>query len=429
MKRSTWTVVGIVCLIGFLNYVDRMVLAAVLPALKHEFLLSDTEVGLLSTGFALVYALAGLPLGQLADRYSRRLIICVATAFWSLMTILCGAAGTYSVVLLARIGVGLGEAAYMPAAFSTLSDLFAPARRHFAHSLVIVSTSIGVIVGLAMGGWLAANYGWRAAFFAFGAPGLLISVLAYFLFWEPRRGATDAAAGAGEAATLLQTLNALRSNSVFIWLCLTNAFNAFCVFGISQWLPSFFERVYQLSLSVIGIVFGIAFGVGLVLGQMMGGVLATRLARRGMFEPMKLCVVSNCLIVIGFVVVLWAPTLSLSIAATLLTTFVGSIGHAAQNTGIQNAVTARQRGVAQASSALLSSAIGMAVGPLIVGIFSDVFATYVGDAEALRYALTIPQVLFIFAAFAAFQAYRHGRRQLDARATEQTILAPVNATS
>lgn len=410
-KRQAWYALRVIGAIGFFNYVDRMVLAAVTPAVKQEFMLSDTQIGLLSTAFAVVYAVGGLPLGHLADKYSRRIILTVAAAVWSLMTVLCGAAGSYASMLLARIGVGASEAAFMPAAFSTVSDLFAPARRHLALSLLIVATSGGVIGGLALGGWLATDYGWRWAFFMLGMPGVLLALVAYLVIEEPRRGGMDVLPNAEEPTPLFATVQALRNNPLFIWLSLTNGLNAFCVVGIVQWLPSFFDRVYGLPLSIIGLIFGVAFGAGLMLGQLVGGAIATRLARRGMFEPVLLCVISNALVVCGFLVVLWVPNARVAIVATLLTTFVGSLGHAAQNVGVQNAVSARQRGVAQAITSLLVSVLGMAVAPLVVGVISDTLLPYVGSAEALRYALTLPQVLFVLATMTALRAYREGRER------------------
>lgn len=398
-------VLAIVCAIGFLNFLDRMILAAMMPAIRSEFSLADAQLGLLSTMFGIVYAIAGLPLGRATDRFARNRLISIAAALWSLATAACGLASSFGALLLARMGVAFGEAAFVPAAFSTLSDLFAPNRRYLATSALIVAMSLGTLAGLTAGGALADAYGWRTAFFLAGLPGLVLAVLGWFILREPARGAHDTRAD-GEPVGLRDTLAALARNRPFLWLILTNGLNGFSAVGIVQWLPSHFARTFSVSLGQIGFAFGLAFGIGTCVGQLIGGLAAARLARRGTATPLLLCVGSNALIVPGFAAVLLVGGMTTASLLTFVTTVIAATGQVAQNTGVQNAVLARQRGVAQALAGLSVAVMGMGVGPLLVGALSDHLAVMSDPATALRQALLCSQAFFVLASFTAWRAYR-----------------------
>ncbi len=156
--------------------------------------------------------------------------------------------------------------------------------------------------------------------------------------------------------------NLLR-NRVYLWIVVTAGFNGFLMLGIVQWMPSFFAHTHQLPLQSIGMWFGAAFGVGMALGQLCGGVICTRLpAAKSIFEPLRLCALTNFLMVPGFLFVLWVPNVPLAIAMTFITTFIGASGHPAQSAGAQNAVGTRERGTAHGFLSMAVSLIGMAMG-------------------------------------------------------------------
>jgi MFS transporter, Spinster family, sphingosine-1-phosphate transporter len=392
-----------------LNFIDRLVLAAFLPAIKREFSLTDTRAGMLAASFAFLYALAAVPLGRLADTYPRRVIISVTAALWSVATAACGLANSYASLVAGRIAVALGEAGYLPASFSMISDLFAPARRNFALGVLGAAAAGGGALGILLGGALAGAYGWRAAFLIVGIPGLVIALLAGRFVREPERGATDSRELPREdEPSLARALGALADNRVFRWILLTSACNAYCHLGIVQWLPSYFARTQQLSLATIGAAFGAAFGLGLGLGGFIGGVLATRLARRHVFDALWLCMVTNLLLVPGFLVVLWSPDARVALAASLASMFLGTLGQAALSAGAQNAVAPRLRGLAQGLLMIGASTVGMGAGPLLVGFLSDAFAA-AGPARGLRYSLSASLGIFVLAGAAGWRAYRAGK--------------------
>jgi MFS family permease len=196
---------------------------------------------------------------------------------------------------------------------------------------------------------------------------------------------------------------------VFVWIFFTSACNAYCHLGIVQWLPSYFERTQHFSLAVIGAAFGTTFGLGLGLGALIGGVLAARLARRHVFDSLRLCIVTNMLLVPGFLIVLWSPSPRVAIAASLASTLMGALGQAAMSAGAQNAVAPHQRGLAQGVLMIGASVVGMGAGPLIVGLLSDAFGGAVGPARGLRYSLSLSLGIFALAGLSGWRAYRAGR--------------------
>lgn len=175
--RERWWVLFVLTTIYASNYVDRQILAILLTPLKAEFQVSDTALGLLAgAAFAIFYATLGVPIALIADRASRKTIIAISLTLWSGLTAACAAARSFTDLLWLRVGVGIGEAGGSPASISMISDLFEPERRSTAMAIYSLAVPLGGVVGLIVGGFVAEAYGWRAAFLAVGAPGLLLTV-------------------------------------------------------------------------------------------------------------------------------------------------------------------------------------------------------------------------------------------------------------
>ena len=417
VTRAIWRSYIIVCLLNILNYMDRMVLPSVVPAVRAEFSLSDTQIGMLFTAFAIVYAVCAVPIGRLADALPRKRLVIAAASLWSVMTVGCGLATSYWTLFIARMGVSLGECGYSPTAYSLFSDYFSPRRRNWTIGLFNSCSSIGVVCGLVCGGWLAAEYGWRSGFIILGLPGLLVALLMFGFLVEPVRGASDAGVKHhGAPGNLVADLKTLFGNRMFVWILFTTGFNGFCAVGMVNWLPSFFERSHQMSLSSVGLQFGIAFGVGLGLGQIVGGFLGAYLARLHVFRPLLICIASNILLAPVFLVVLWVPSAPVAIAVTLVAAFLGALGHPVQAVAAMNALPSHLRGMAAAIITTFFSFFGMAVGPLLVGILSDWFTAHGGGVHTLRNALSMMQFIFVLATFSAWRAYLAGRPQATAAA-------------
>ena len=186
----------ILAIVYMFNFIDRQILAILLPQIRDEFGTSDTYLGFLSgTAFALFYVTMGVPIARYAEHCNRRNLIAAAVAVWSAMTAVSGLASNIWQLTAARIGVGIGEAGCSPPAHSMIADYFPPEKRSTAMGFYTLGISAGIMFAYLAGGWVAQNIGWREAFFVVGVPGLLLAVLVRFTLREPERGARNAREG------------------------------------------------------------------------------------------------------------------------------------------------------------------------------------------------------------------------------------------
>src|SRR4249919_4205960 len=212
------------------NFVDRQILVILQESIKKELHLSDTQLGLLSGfTFAIFYVTMGIPIARYADKGNRRNIVAISLSLWSIMTAFSGLSRNFVQLLLARIGVGVGEAGGSPPAHAMISDYFPPGKRSTALSVYSTGIYFGVLIGFLMGGYLNQHLGWRTAFFVLGIPGLIFSLLFYTTVKEPAKGATDSQATiSGEAPTFGSVLRLLFSLKVFVYLAIATALHVFC---------------------------------------------------------------------------------------------------------------------------------------------------------------------------------------------------------
>lgn len=383
-------------------FLDRSVLSIVLPQLKQAFHIGDTGLGFLSgLAFAVFFVFFGLPAAVLADRGNRRNIIAAAVALWSVMTALCGFAGNFVQLALARVGVGAGEGGLTPPAHSIISDLFPHERRATALSVYSVGIYIGVIVGLACGGYIAQHFGWRETFFVMAAPGAVVSVVFLLTVAEPARGAVEAQPHAEhdyhnflEVLRYLWVTPALRYTLLGITLC--------SLFTQTQgaWLPSFLVRSHHLTLSQAGLLLGVATGVGGGAGTLIGGVLSDRLGARDPRWRVWVVTVAFVLLPISALVFLYSSNVGVIAAMALVNALLAAVHLAPTSAVTQNLTPLRMRARAVAVTLFLISLVGGGVGPLIIGALSDYLHPIAGK-DSLRFALTT----LVFFALAAAVSY------------------------
>jgi len=202
-------------IVSLFNYTDRYMIAILLPSIGQEFRLSDTQIGFLTgVAFTLLYVVLGVPIARLADRFSRKRILLIALALWSLMTAGCGVVQNYVQLVFGRVLVGIGEAGSSPPSYSVIADLYAARHRATAMAVYLAGSPAGIVVGFVLGGWAAQSYGWRYALLITGLCGLAFSVLLKGLFTEPRRGGVDGVPDA-PATSLGQGLASLLTNRTF----------------------------------------------------------------------------------------------------------------------------------------------------------------------------------------------------------------------
>lgn len=394
-----WTIVVLLLAVQIFANVDRQVLNVVVEPVKAEFGLSDKVMGLLTgAAFSVFYAILGVPLALLADRANRRNLIAAAIAVWSAMTVFCGLATTALQLILARIGVAVGEAGAGPASQSIVSDLFAPKERAMPMAMLAVGPNLGIMFGFIAGSMLAEAFGWRMAFLVVGVPGLLMALIILAAMREPRRGMIDNVADRpGERpgfGTLLRTIAARRS---LLWIIAGFSCAGMFGYGAIAWATAFFHRSYGLSPGEIGPIIGILVGVGGAVGTLAGGWLADRTGKRDVrWRLWIICITASIAAPLSIAAFLannqWLTLALLTLPASL------AIFHAGPSFAlVQELVPLRLRALAAAFLLFCLNVIGGGLGPFIVGLLSDLMAPSLGR-ESLRYAmmaLTVPIVLSV----------------------------------
>ncbi|HEX5421709.1 MAG TPA: MFS transporter [Gammaproteobacteria bacterium] len=387
---------GLLAAVGVMGWIDRNVLAAVLESIKLDMGLSDTELGLLGgVAFGLFYAAVGLPVARFADRGNRRNLIALALGLWSVMTVLCGGAGSFSSLFLARVGVGVGEAGGSPPSQSLISDYFPPERRAFALGVYYLYIPLGFLAGYASGGWLDELVGWRLAFVLVGLPGVLLALVLRFTLREPPRahadGSAEAEAAANQAAPPLHSsLKYLLSRPSLRHLPVAGALNGIGAFAASVWLPAYFIRVFGFSSAEAGTWVALAYGLGGGAGVLAGGYLADRIVRRSGDERWYAwgSAAMVAAIVPPSLLIYLTHSAGLAVAALLVATFFGHSFLGPVTALVQGLAGVRRRAVAAALYLFLVNLVSAGVGPLAVGLVSDLLGPRFG-ADALRWALLV----------------------------------------
>lgn len=367
-----------------INYADRSVVAAVAEPLRLDLGLNDFQLGLLQgLSFALLYSTLGIPFARLAERRSRVKIIAAATALWSVMTALCGAAGNFAQLLLVRVGVGVGEAGFMAPASSLIGDHFPRERRAMATSIMMLGVPFGAFAGAVAGGIIAQTIGWRWAFVIMGAPGVLVALVTFLTLREPQRGQADGAVVPGGEAvpTLREVARDVFSNPVFRHILAGGTLAGFGLHGLGQFLGVYFARVHELPLSQAGALYGMVTFVSVGGGLLVGGALADRLGRRNLSWYARIpaigLFIAAPLYLAAFSFINLPVNIALIGAAGVCLLFHYGPGLAI----VQNLSSARSRASAIAIYQLVVNLIALALAPTLVGLFSDIFAAQ----ESARY--------------------------------------------
>jgi MFS family permease len=361
---------AVVTLLNLVNYVDRYILAAVLPRIKTELALSDFQLGLLSNAFLVSYIATSPLFGRLGDRGSRPRLLAGAGALWSLATAAAGLARNFAQLVAARAGVGVGEAAYTTIAPSLLADYFPVERRGRTFAIFYMAIPVGAAIGFLLGGVLERQFGWRGAFYAVGLPGLIVASLALTLP-DPPRTLTDGASR-DSFESIRATLVSLALNRAYVGTVLGYAAYTFALGGLAVWMPTFLERVRGLDLAPADFLVGSVTAVSGLGGTFVGGYIGDRLAARFQHGQLWLSGVSTLAAVPPALLALTATSpvvyqVSLFIAEFLLFMSTGPI-----NVVIVSVVPATIRAMAMAVSIVAIQVLGGAISPPIIGLLADV---------------------------------------------------------
>lgn len=401
---------ALLALVYVFSYIDRQVVAVLIEPIKSEFGASDTQIGLLTgLAFGLLYAILGVPVGKLADRKNRRTIVAVACGLWSLATMACGFAGQFWQLLLARMSVAVGEAGGMAPSISIVSDLYPPQQRSFMISLFMMGPHLGALVGLALGGWIAQHYGWRATFIWFGGPGLVLAALVFLLVREPRRGGFESAAATAHMQqqpfeSMWMQVRRLLAITAFRRLAFACGFAGLAGYGYGIWTPSFLVRTHGMSIAEAGLLFGVASGVGAVAGAVFSGSLCDRMVARDVRWQLGLPMLGVIVCIPCAIAFFLWPTTGIWMVGSLkvphaltfafLFAFFASWWPSLSYSAISHMVRSNERSVAAALLNFFVTLFGVGAGPLVTGMVSDLLTPMLG-AQSLRWSLVCVMLLMI----------------------------------
>lgn len=397
---------GLLAVVYIVNFVDRQVLSILLESIKHDLHLSDTELGLLSgTAFGLFYATLGIPIARLADIFSRKWVITISLAIWSAMTALCGTASTFAVLLVYRVGVGVGEAGGSPPSHALISDLFPPEKRGAALGVFSLGVPLGILVGLMAGGWLDETLGWRMAFVVVGLPGLVLSAVVALTLREPPRGMadrTEAPIRAHSAAEVIAFLWRARS---FRHTSMGAALYSFMGYSFVTWAPSFLKRSHGMESGEVGTWLALIIGIGGGIGVYAGGWLSDRWAQRDPRGRSFLPALAMLASLPFWGAVYASESAGLALALMVPPAAFGLMNQAPTFAITQSLATPAMRATAGAVLLFVINVVGLAVGPAVTGWLSDALEPRFGD-ESLRYALLIVSLSLFGAAYEFWRASR-----------------------
>ena len=369
------------------NFIDRQILVILQESVKADLGLSDTQLGLLTgLSFAFFYVTLGIPVARLADRTNRRNIIAGSLSLWSLMTALSGMAANFSQLLLARIGVGIGEAGGSPPAHSMISDYFPPEKRGTALSIYSLGIYIGILFGFVAGGWLDENFGWRMALMMVGLPGIFYAFILLFSVEEPPKGRFDDLDNKNtKVRSFFEVLQNLLSKKTFVFLALAGGFHNFGSYGIGNFFAPFLARVHHMSSGEIGTWLGLTMGGGGIIGTFLGGFLADRLAKKDVRWYLWIAVIALSVNLPIAGVIFFASSKTVVLTCFFFSVLLMSLYIGPSLAVTQNLAEPDSRALASAILFFVFNLIGLGLGPVCIGLLSDYLTPQFGELS-LRYA-------------------------------------------
>lgn len=402
LDGSTRLMLWTLLVVYIFNFLDRQIVNILAEPIRKDLGISDTQVGLMTgLAFALFYTLLGLPIARYADKPStnRGRLIAAALAVWSAMTAICGLAQNFVQLLLARIGVGVGEAGCTPAAHSLIADRVPAAQRPGAMAFYALGIPIGSLLGMLIGGQLADTLGWRNAFMIVGLPGVFMALVVMVVVKDQGRKVPDAnAPGSGQG--MFAAMGEVLRSPAYVVLLLAASASSFLSYGKSTWTTIFFQRSHGLTPGEVGFWFGVGGGIAGILGTWLGGWLANRYGsidrRHVVTAPAIGMAIAVPLAITAYFVREWHIALLLLLVPTML----NSLYYGPVFSSVQGLVALHHRATASALLLLGQNLIGLGLGPLFFGMLSDWLRPNYGE-DSVRYVLygaallgLIPAALF-----------------------------------
>ncbi|MXO89882.1 spinster family MFS transporter [Pontixanthobacter aquaemixtae] len=374
----------------FFSYMDRQILAILLEDIKADLLLTDTQLGLLSGfAFAIFYATLGIPVAALADRVNRVNIISIALALWSAMTAVCGLAQNFVHLLLARIGVGIGEAGSSPPSHSIIADMYPAEKRALALSIYSLGVTLGAAAGQIFGGNLTYFFDWRTAFIAIGLPGVVLAVIVKLFATEPERRAEPGAVESEDQPSVWEGLQTILSNRAAMWLVAAVTITSMIGYALTGWTPAYLIRSYELSTLQIGNIVAPLLAIAGVASGLGSGWLANRLSEKYGMHAQSLMVAGLKTLALPFLIAFYlVESAWMAVGVYFVALFFQSCYLGPTFAMIQTLAPVKMRAVWAAVTLLIINLIGLGIGPTMVGVISDMLVPQYGE-QSLRYALLV----------------------------------------
>jgi MFS family permease len=374
VRAAKWSLAVLVA-INILNFYDRQVAGAVVEPIRKEFLLTDTQVGWINTAFTVLYGLVGLPLGRLADRISRRKLLAAGILVWAALTASARWIFSYSFLVVARLGVGVGEATCAPTATSWIGDLFPPEKRSRPLALFMLGVPVGGALSLFLSGPIAYRWGWRTAMMLAAAPALVLVPMLLMLH-EPDRGVSEHAVAA-HAGSMWQVLRI----PTFWWIALSGALVNFNLYAVGLFMPPFFQRIHLMNVAQAGISTGVIYAAGGVLGGIVAGILGDRIFGRNASGRLLSAAIAALISVPLSYFGIRQGHGAVALALVLLTISYGLLNmyYGLVYACIQDIVPPSLRGTGMALYFLVMYLLGASWGTVIIGKMSDRFARHAAD--------------------------------------------------
>mgnify|MGYP000734179909 CR=1 FL=1 len=407
-KYVLWILTGVYAF----NFIDRQILVILQEQIKGELGLSDTQLGLLTgLAFAMFYVILGIPIARLADRSNRKNIVTVALTVWSGMTALSGLAQNYTQLMLARIGVGVGEAGGSPPAHAIISDYYPPEKRATALSIYSMGVYIGIFIGFLVGGIIGQKYGWRIALYSLGIPGIAYAILVYFTVKEPVRGIMDNVKTEQEYS-FWEVFRILFSKKTFVFVAFATGAQTITNYGVGNWLPSFLERIHGMDIAKIGVILAISIGLGGGAGTFFGGYIADKMRHKTVKWALWVGAIGAAINIIPATIFFFSGNLTLVLASVFVSNFLTALYLGPSIAVSHSLVPAKMRAMASAILFLILNAIGLGLGPLLIGALSDYLEPTYG-VESLRYAFTVTYITGIITVALFYLASKYYPRELE----------------
>ena len=414
--RTKATVLVLLTMVSTLNFLDRQIVNILAEPIKHDLHLTDGQLGIITgLSFALFYSILGIPIARLADRSHRPAIIAAALFVWSASTAACGLAASFSMLLLARVGVAAGEAGATPPSHSLLSDYTVPTNRASALAIFSLGTPIGSLIGLAAGGLIADTFGWRWAFFLAAAPGILLAPVILFAIREPRRVAVDRP-DVPAPPSLGEAVRELRNKPSFWWLAGAAATAAMVTTGHAAFYGSYFLRQHSAALadllphlgavSSVGLILGVVTGVSGIVGTLLGGYITDAAVKRNGRNYCRVPMIAMLVGAPAYASVLVFSDVRLAIVALILPSLCQGALLGATFAAVQTIVSPQVRATATAVLFFMINLIGLGFGPLLIGMLSDWYGASTDVATGLRWAMLTVAPITLVSAFCYWRADR-----------------------